>query len=716
MNSSARRTARYLTLILVALATCSGATAAASGSSDARLLVKFHAGVSGEKASGLLAAVNARQMRTISALDVHVVAVSSSRAQSVLAALRKNRSVAYAEPDGFLKPQELLPNDPSFPTQFAVAGGAWGWYATHTTQAWDITRGDPSVIVAILDTGLKTQGLSDFDGQVVSGWNVMRNSTDTSTFAGNHGTYVAGVAGLAFGNGTGNAGYCPGCKVMPVQVGTDTGATWSDLAAGITWAADHGARVENMSWAGTSPSSTLANAVAYARSRGVVVTAAAGNSNCDCPTYPSATPGVIGVAGTTKTDAKDSDSNYGSWVKVAAPEANMTSWPTLNGSPGYAPVGGTSLAAPVVAAIAGLLFSANPALSGTQVEQALEASAVPVGFSVQYGRVDALGALNYLGFTDPQPASAPRNTGAPNIYVETNGDYNYSPLVAAPQAGNVLLRGQGSWDGSAPLQFTGLRWERCDAIGSGCTTVATTAKYTVQAADAGFAFRLLVTISNSFGSTTMASHLSLPVGGSAPAPTAPQNNVLPAITGTAQVGQVLTSSSGSWSGSPTVFAYQWSRCDASGAACAEVAGATSPSYSATAVDAGTTLRVAVTASNSAGSSTAVSTATAAVTAAPVVPPPPPAATQTLTLSGSLNPKNGSRTFSVNVGQGTAHAELSFSKCSSLDLNVYSGSTKIANTRGPSVVVLDHSFAAGTYIYEVTGGRCSFTLTLSVPTP
>jgi thermitase len=716
MNSSARRTARYLTLILVALAACTGSTAAASGSSDARLLVKFHAGVSADKASGLLSAVNARPLRTISALDVRVVAVSSSRAQSALAALRKNRSVAYAEPDAILKPQELLPNDPSFPMQFAVAGGAWGWYATHTTQAWDITRGDPSVIVAILDTGLKTQGLADYDGQVVTGWNVMRNSTDTSTFAGNHGTYVAGVVGLAFGNGAGNTGFCPGCKIMPVQVGTDTGATLSDLATGITWAADHGARVENMSWAGTSSSSTLASAVAYARSRGVVVTAAAGNSNCDCPTYPSATPGVIGVAGTTKTDSKESDSNYGSWVKVAAPEANMTSWPTLNGLPGYSPVGGTSLAAPVVAAIAGLLFSANPALSGTQVEQALEASAVPVGFSVQYGRVDALGALSYLGFSDPQSASSPKNTAAPSIYVETNGDYNYTPLAGAPEAGNVLLRGQGSWEGSAPLQLTSLRWERCDATGSTCATASTTAKYTIQAADAGFAFRLLVTVGNGFGSTTTTSALSLPVGGSTPSPTPPQNIALPAITGTAQVGQALSSSSGSWSGSPTAFAYQWSRCEFSGGACSDLPGATSPSYWPTTLDAGATLRVAVTASNSAGSSTAASPATAPVAAAPAAPSPPATTTQTLIFSGSLTPKNGSRSFSVNVGQGTAHAELAFSKCSSLDLNLYSGATKVATTRGPSVVTSDQSLAAGSYVYEVTGGRCSFTLTLSAQSP
>jgi subtilisin family serine protease len=290
----------------------------------------------------------------------------------------------------FSSRRSFCPTIPRSLKQFAVAGGAWGWYTTHTTQAWDVTRGDPSVIVAILDTGLKTQGLSHYDGQVTGGWNVVRNSADTSTSAGNHGTYVAGVVGLALGNGIGNAGYCPGCKVMPVQVGTDSGAYLSDLASGITWAADHGARVENMSWAGSSSSSTVANAVSYARAKGVVLTAAAGNSNCDCPTYPSATPGVIAVAGTTSSDAKQSDSNYGAWVKVAAPEGNMTSWPTLNGAPGYAPVGGTSLAAPVVAGIAGLLFSANPSLSGSQVEQALEASAVPVPFGAQYGRVDAL--------------------------------------------------------------------------------------------------------------------------------------------------------------------------------------------------------------------------------------------------------------------------------------------------------------------------------------
>jgi hypothetical protein len=259
---------------------CGSPASAVSGEQPdpTRLLVNFRPDVDAQSA---LAAAGATSLRTIPDIGVHVVSVGSDHAQAALQALRGNPSVGWAEPDGLVKPQEVLPNDPFFPQTYALSGGAWGWYQTHTTQAWDITQGDPSVVVAVLDTGLKA--VPDFAGQTVSGWNVMNGSSDTSSNAGAHGTYVAGVVGLALGNGQGNAGYCPGCRIMPVQVGTDSGATWSDLATGITWAADHGARVENLSWAGTSASSTLASAVSYARSKGVVVVAAVGNSTATAP-------------------------------------------------------------------------------------------------------------------------------------------------------------------------------------------------------------------------------------------------------------------------------------------------------------------------------------------------------------------------------------------------------------------------------------------------
>jgi subtilisin family serine protease len=701
------RPARLVLFALAVLLASGGARASAGAGPDAHILVKFRAGTSASFVENTLARANARDHRTIAALHVHVVSVESDRKRTALVALRQSAAVVYAEPDSVLAPQELLPNDPSFPQQFAVAGGAWGWYTTHTTQAWDITTGDPTVVVAILDTGLKTQGLADYDGQVVPGWNVVKNSSDISSSAGNHGTYVAGVVGLSLGNGVGNAGYCPGCRIMPVQVGTDSGAYLSDIASGLTWAADHGARVANMSWAGTSSSSTLTNAVAYARSKGLVVTAAAGNSNCDCPTYPAATPGVIGVAGTSNSDTKQGDSNYGSWVKVAAPEGNLTGWPSLNGAPGYAPVGGTSLAAPVVAAVAGLLLSANPTLTGTQVEQALESSAAPMTF-VQYGRIDALAALNYVGFADPQPATAPTNLTPPQVLVETNGAYNTTALANSPQPGQILLRGQGSWVGSAPLSLKSVEWQRCDASGSTCTAVATTSSYTVQVADSGFALRLQIVVGNGFGSTTAVSALTGVVGGAA-STAPPADLTAPTISGTAQEGQRLSALTGSWSGSPTGYSYEWRRCDPSGANCAALA-ATSSSYSLQTADVGSTLRVAVTASNAAGASTAVS-ASSPMVAAAVAPAPAPS-TQTTTFSGSLNAKNPLRTFTIAVGPGTADAALSFSKCNSLTLGLSTGAT----TAGPSIVKLQTVLTAGTHMYTVSGGRCAFTLTVTAPAP
>jgi subtilisin family serine protease len=648
------RTVRTCLVVLAAAAvgTFLAAGIGAADGSQARLLVKFAPGASTQARATALGNVDASELRAIPDIGVQVVAVPSTTAADSLAGLKKSPGVEFAEPDAVLQPQDQLPSDPAFPQSFAVGGGAWGWYKTHTTQAWDITKGDPSVIVAILDTGLKTQGLDDYNGQVVTGWNVLNNSTDTSSMAGNHGTYVAGVVGLAGNNGIGNDGFCPGCKVMPVQVGTDSGASDSAIATGITWAADHGARVENLSWAGTGDSQTLQNAINYAHSKGLVITAAAGNTNCDCKNYPAADQNVLGVAGTNTTDNKQGDSNYGSWVAIAAPEGNMTSWPSISGAPGYSPVGGTSLAAPVVAGIAGLLFSANPGLTNTQVEQALEQTAAPVNFSVASGRVDALAALNSLGFSDPQASSPPVNGVAPRIYLETNGDSNYTPLVTStPQPGQVLLRGQGSWTGSAPLSLSAVKWLRCDTSGANCTTVSTTAKYTVQSADAGYTFKLQITVANNLGQTTLTSALSQPVGGSAPPPAPPVNTASPVVSGTAQDGRTLQSTNGTWSNSPTGYAYQWLRCDTNGANCASIAGATSSSYLLTSGDVGSTVRSQVTATNSAGSASAQSTRTAVVAAAPPVNTAPPAESGPPSQGQTLTTSNGSWSGTTPMSDG-----------------------------------------------------------------
>lgn len=691
--------------------------ASAPAASGGRLLVEFRPDVTTGEAAKVLAAQGAHQLGTIPGIGVRVVSVPAGRVRGTRSALGGNGKVRFAEQDATAEPQETVPNDPYFPQgAYSIQSGAWGWYQTHTTRAWDVTQGDAGVTVAILDTGLKPQSL-DFDGQLVGGYNVLDGTTDTVSGAGNHGTYVAGVAGLAINTGSGNAGYCPGCKIMPVQVGTDSGASYSDMATGIVWAADHGARVVNLSWAGTAGSSTLASAVSYARSKGAVVFAAAGNSNCDCPTYPSATAGVLGVAGASSSGVKAGDSNFGSWVALAAPEGNMTAWPAINGAPGYGAVGGTSLASPAAAGIAGLLFSANPRLSGSQVEQALRSSAIPTSFSVAHGEVDAMAALQALGFSSPQTASAPVNTIAPEVMVQTNGSQNTAPLGGAPQASQVLVRGQGAWSGSSPLSLSAVKWFRCNADGSGCAQVGSSWKYTVQSADSGYALKLTVTFTDPDGKSSASAPLTAPVGGAAPPPPsaeAPVSIAPPAISGTPESGQALTASTGAWSNSPTAYAYQWRRCDSTGANCAALAGATAQAYPIGLADVDSTLQVAVTASNSSGSATATSAATAVVQSAP--PPPPPAQTQTLTFSGSLGPKAPSKSYDVSIGAGLAGARLSFSKCPSLTLAVkpVAGPT-LASVSGPSALVLDQTLAAGAYTYVVSGStRCPFGLTVTSP--
>lgn len=684
-----------------------GATASA-----ARMLVKFRSGVAGPVAARVLAAQGGRQLRRIEGIGVRVVAVHNDRERAALATLARDPEVLFAEPDAIAKPQETVPDDPYFPRgTYSISAGAWGWYQTHATQAWDLTTGSPNAVIAIVDTGLKPQSL-DFGGQLVGGYNVLNGTTDTSTTAGNHGTYVAGVAGLAMNTAGGSAGYCPGCRIMPVQVGTDSGATNSNIAAGIVWAADHGARVINLSWAGSTPSSTLSEAVAYARGKGAVVFAAAGNSNCDCPTYPAATPGVTGIAGVGMSGAKAGDSNYGSWVDLAAPEGNMTAWPSLNGAPGYGPVGGTSVASPAAAGIAGLVLSADPGLSGVEVERVIEEAATPTSFTVAHGEVDAMGALRALGLSDPQGAGAPVNTIAPRVLVETNGDQALAPLAAPPQPGQVLVRGQGSWSGSSPLSLSGVKWYRCALGGGACAQVGSAWKYTVSSEDTGYALELAVTFSDPDGSTVAVAPLTEPAGGTVTPPAAPVNTAPPAISGTPEEGQALTASTGTWSNSPTAYAFQWRRCDATGASCAAIAGATGQSYAAGAADVGTTLRVAVTASNTGGSATAESSATASVVAKPGP------SQQTLTFSGSLTAKVTSRSYQVGVGSGLADARLSFSNCKSLTLTLKSAAgTTLAGASGPSVLVLDQTLAAGTYTYVVSGsGRCSFGLTVTSPAP
>ena len=191
--------------------------------------------------------------------------------------------------------------------------------------------------------------------------------------------------------------------------------------------------------------------------------------------------------------------------------------------------------------------------------------------------------------------AAPSNTGTPTI-------------SGSPQSGVTLTASDGTWT-NTPTSFT-YAWSKCDQNGNACAAIAgaTQNTYKAQDSDVGGTLRVTVTATNADGS---ASSTSVPTAVVSSA-TSPANTAPPTLSGTAAVGSTLTAANGTWNGSPTGFAYAWARCDALGNACSPVSGQTAQTYAVTAADTGTTLRVIVTATNSAGSTSATSAQTAVV--------------------------------------------------------------------------------------------------------
>lgn len=175
----------------------------------------------------------------------------------------------------------------------------------------------------------------------------------------------------------------------------------------------------------------------------------------------------------------------------------------------------------------------------------------------------------------------------------------------------MLTAENGTWSGS-PTSYA-YAWSRCNKNGDACSAIsgATAKTYVLQQTDVGDTIRVAVTATNADGSTSATSAPTAVVSSAA----APASTETPTVSGTVQIGSTLTVSDGAWNGNPTSFAYAWSRCDATGSSCSAIGGQMAHSYQLQQVDAGTTLRATVTATNSAGS-TAVTTVPTAVVPGP----------------------------------------------------------------------------------------------------
>jgi hypothetical protein len=355
---------------------------------------------------------------------VRILDVPEERAEAVLAALRADPGIQYAERDGIAR-AAFTPNDP-----YVLCGREWHLFRIQAPQAWNFTTGNPSVVVAILDSGIDAMH-PDLQGRVLPGYDFVWGNTNAADDFG-HGTAVAGVVAANGDNGIGVAGLCYNCSLLPVKVMDVSGlATYSSIAQGIQYAVDQGARVINISIAGDSVSSTLQDAVDYAWSNNVVVVAAAGNNANDTPQYPAACNHVVAVAATEPDDSLAPFSSYGSYLTLAAPGDNIWTTQRTASSP-YGAWRGTSFASPVVAAVAALEISANPLLSNTQIVSILGNSADRVGSagyntSFGYGRVNALRAVLAA---NPEFASTNLVSMPPTVTVTSPNDFASFPVGA----------------------------------------------------------------------------------------------------------------------------------------------------------------------------------------------------------------------------------------------------------------------------------------------
>ena len=440
----------------------SGSSATLSAASE--IFVKFQLGVSANREKALLAPLHASLVTTYPGGSELIRLGSGVSAASAVLRLSANTGVVYATLDLTIHTEALpfYPNDPAFPQ-------LWGLNNANNVdidapETYGVTTGSPSVIVAVLDTGIDL-GNPDFAGRIwtnpgndsaggfpndIHGWNFISNNNNVQDDDG-HGTHVSAVIGAQGNNAIGVVGVAPAVQLMPLKFLDANGNGSTDEAvSAIYFAVNHGARVINASWGGVAFYGPLAEAIAYANTHNVVFVTAAGNdgiNNDITPSYPASfrEPNELSVASVDRYGSLPSFSNFGaSTVDIAAPGVDIISdVPTSISPTGLESLDGTSMSTAYVSGVAALVASAFPTATASQIVTRIDSTAklLPsmAGKTISGGMVDAFNAVvggSATLLNPPAPAS-----GIPALI---KGATSVADLHAAVLASDEFFAAHGS--------------------------------------------------------------------------------------------------------------------------------------------------------------------------------------------------------------------------------------------------------------------------------
>ena len=415
-----------------------------------RLLVQPRAGLAEAEFDKIIKKQGGKQVGKIEGINVRVIQLPPQASEKAVEALLKNnKHLKFAERDMIVRPEGTA-NDTYY-------SSAWHLPKIGATTAWDVTTGD-NVVIAVLDSGVDATH-PDLAGRLIPGWNFYDNNSNTADVFG-HGTLVAGSASANTNNGVGVASVAGNALIMPLRISaTDGSASFSNMAKALTWAADKGAHVANISYQSVSGSATVASAAQYMKNKGGVTVVAAGNTGVEQTFAPTDT--MISVSATTSSDAVASWSSYGSYVDVAAPGSGI--WTTKKGG-GYGSANGTSFASPVTAAVIAMMRSVNPVLPPADLEKILISTAVDLGTAgfdkkFGHGRINAAAAVSAAQSAKVSDTSAPTvGIGAPIAGAKVSGlvavDVSASDNVGVTRVELFVNGTKFASDTTAPYSFS----------------------------------------------------------------------------------------------------------------------------------------------------------------------------------------------------------------------------------------------------------------------